>query len=234
MTVAYILAGGLGTRLRSIINNIPKPMAPINGEPFLKLLLNYWIKQGITKFIISVGYLKINIINFFGKNYNGVSIEYLEEKEPLGTGGGLLILSKKLKDDFVVINGDTFFEVSLFKLKELKIKRKAGIVMTLFENIKPGRYGQVIIDKINWIKEIKQSKNNISNLVNGGVYLMDPKIINTFSHNFYKKCSLENDILPYLIQKKLIVAGLRQDGKFLDIGIPADYLRASKFLKNLK
>jgi D-glycero-alpha-D-manno-heptose 1-phosphate guanylyltransferase len=230
MTVAYILAGGLGTRLRSVVSDVPKPMAPIRGQPFLKLLLNFWIKQGITKFIISVGYLKEKVISFFGKEYNGISIEYFEEDTPLGTGGGLIILSKRLKEDFIVINGDTFFDVSLLQLRELKKKKKAGIAMALFENNELNRYGQVIIDGISWIKDIKQSNKNLSNLSNGGVYLMDPDIICENSHNFNQKCSLENDILPYLIEKKHIVTGLKQNGKFLDIGIPEDYLRANKFL----
>ena len=103
--------------------------------------------------------------------------------------------------------------------------------MALFENNEPDRYGQVIIDEISWIKDIKQSKYNLSNLSNGGVYLMDPEIISVNSHNFNQKCSLEKDILPYLIEKKNIVTGLKQNGKFLDIGIPEDYLRANNFFK---
>ncbi len=232
MTVAYILAGGLGTRLRSVVSEVPKPMAPINGEPFLKFILNFWIKQGITKFVISVGYLKNHIKNFFGEKYKGVSIEYLEEKIPLGTGGGLIILSKTMNEDFIVINGDTFFDVSLKKLKKFKTKINAGIVIALFENNKLDRYGQVITNDLNWLTGIKQSNKKLSNLANGGVYLMDPKIINKNSHKYKKKCSLEKDILPDLIRQKYIVAGVRQKGKFLDIGIPSDYFRASEFLKN--
>jgi D-glycero-alpha-D-manno-heptose 1-phosphate guanylyltransferase len=128
MTVAYILAGGLGTRLRSVVSDVPKPMAPICGQPFLKLLLNFWIKQGITKFIISVGYLKEKVISFFGKEHNGIFIEYFEEDTPLGTGGALIILSKRLKEDFIVINGDTFFDVSLPQLKKFKRKKKQELL----------------------------------------------------------------------------------------------------------
>ena len=229
MTVAYILAGGLGTRLRSVVSDVPKPMAPICGQPFLKLLLNFWIKQGITKFIISVGYLKEKVISFFGKEHNGIFIEYFEEDTPLGTGGALIILSKRLKEDFIVINGDTFFDVSLPQLKKFKRKKRAGIAMALFENNELDRYGQVIIDEMSWVKDIKKSSKNLSNLSNGGVYLMDPEIISGNSHNFNQKCSLETDILPYLIEKKHIVTGLKHKGKFLDIGIPEDYLRANKF-----
>lgn len=231
MTIAYVLAGGLGTRLRKEISDVPKPMAPVNGSPFLKLLLNFWIKKGVTKFIISVGYLKNHIKNYFGKKYMGVPIEYFEENNPLGTGGGLLIISKKLNQEFLVINGDTYFDISLEKLKKIQSKMKSGIVMSLFENNKIDRYGQVIIDELNWVKGIKKSKKKISNFANGGVYLMDPSVIIKNISKFERKCSLEKDILPELINQKKIVGGVVQKGKFLDIGTPSDYIRASDYLK---
>ena len=231
MTIAYVLAGGLGTRLRKEISDVPKPMAPVNGSPFLKLLLNFWIKKGVTKFIISVGYLKNHIKNYFGKKYMGVPIEYFEENHPLGTGGALLIISKKINEDFLVINGDTYFDVSLEKLKKFKSKLNCGIVMSLFENTKIGRYGQVIIDELNWVKRIKKSKKKLSNFANGGVYLMDPSIIINNISKFERKCSLEKDILPYLISKKQIAAAVMEKAKFIDIGVPSDYIRASEYLK---
>ena len=231
MTIAYVLAGGLGTRLRKEISDVPKPMAPVNGSPFLKLLLNFWIKKGVTKFIISVGYLKNHIKNYFGKKYMGVPIEYFEENNPLGPGGGLLIISKKLNQEFLVINGDTYFDISLEKLKKIQSKMKSGIVMSLFENNKIDRYGQVIIDELNWVKGIKKSKKKISNFANGGVYLMDPSVIIKNISKFERKCSLEKDILPELINQKKIVGGVVQKGKFLDIGTPSDYIRASDYLK---
>ena len=118
MRTAIILAGGLGTRLRQLVSNVPKPMASVNGRPFLAHLMDYWIGQGITQFIISVGYLKESIINYFGNEYQGIKIEYSEEESPLGTGGGVLLAIKNIKSDdyFVLLNGDTFFEVDLREL----------------------------------------------------------------------------------------------------------------------
>ena len=96
MTTAVILAGGLGTRLRSVISDLPKPMAPINGRPFLEYLICYWIGQGINHFVLSVGYLHQAIIGYFGNQFKGACIDYVIEESPLGTGGGLLLASKKV------------------------------------------------------------------------------------------------------------------------------------------
>ena len=119
---AIILAGGLGTRLRKVAPKVPKPMAPINNRPFVEYQMDYWINQGITQFILSVGYLKDVIINHFGNSYKGISIEYVEESSPLGTGGGLLFAAKNLHETFVVLNGDTFFEVNINSLYKFHLK----------------------------------------------------------------------------------------------------------------
>ena len=111
MTVrtAIILAGGLGARLNNTVPNLPKPMAPINNRPFLEHQMDYWIGQGINRFILSVGYLKDLIIDHFGDKYKKASIEYAIEHKPLGTGGGLLLAAKNITEPFLVLNGDTFF-----------------------------------------------------------------------------------------------------------------------------
>lgn len=88
MTTAIVLAGGLGTRLRDAVPDLPKPMAPINGRPFLEFLFEYWRTQGVERFILSVGYRCDAIIDYFGENYRGAMIEYVLEQTPLGTGGG--------------------------------------------------------------------------------------------------------------------------------------------------
>ena len=95
MTSAVILAGGLGKRLRSAVPDLPKPMAPINGRPFLEHQMRYWIAQGINHFVLSVGYRYKMIIDYFGAQFEGVSLEYVIEEAPLGTGGGLVLASKK-------------------------------------------------------------------------------------------------------------------------------------------
>ena len=95
MTSALVLAGGLGTRLRSVVSKLPKPMAPVRGRPFLEHLLDYWLHQGVNHFVLSVGYLHELIIDHMGSNYKGAMIEYVIEESPLGTGGGLLLGAQK-------------------------------------------------------------------------------------------------------------------------------------------
>jgi D-glycero-alpha-D-manno-heptose 1-phosphate guanylyltransferase len=115
---AIILAGGLGTRLREVVSEVPKPMAIVNERPFLAHVMDYWKEQGITRFVLSVGYLKDAIVSHFGCSYHGAKIEYVVEERPLGTGGGYLLAIEKIQDNdyFVLLNGDTFFEVELSKL----------------------------------------------------------------------------------------------------------------------
>ena len=102
MTTAIILAGGLGTRLREAVPDLPKPMAPVNGRPFLEYLIDYWIEQGVKRFVMSVGYLHQDIVRHFGYRYRGVEIDYSVEESPLGTGGALLLASSKLKSNIFI------------------------------------------------------------------------------------------------------------------------------------
>ena len=115
MTSAVILAGGLGTRLRSVVPYLPKPMAPINGRPFLEHQMRYWSTQGIDHFVLSVGYRYQTIIDYFGAQVEGASLDYVIEESPLGTGGGLVLASKKVsqQENFLLLNGDTYFEIEL-------------------------------------------------------------------------------------------------------------------------
>ena len=231
MITAYVLAGGLGTRLRSVVSDVPKPMADVDGKPFLEYLLQYWISQGISKFIISVSYMSEIIINYFGNTYKGVQVEYLIEKEPLCTGGGLIKIAKQLSSTFAVTNGDTFFEISLSELISFKHKTQAEVVMALFKSNDKGRYGQVLLNEINQVKGFLKTFEDYSEFSNGVVYLVDPIILNKNSYRFNTECSLENDILPNLIKCGSNIVGVEQKGKFLDIGIPSDYSNAKNLFK---
>jgi D-glycero-alpha-D-manno-heptose 1-phosphate guanylyltransferase len=119
VTSAIILAGGLGTRLRSAVPDLPKPMAPIAGRPFLAYQLDYWIRQGVDRFVLSVGYRHESIMAYFGAAYRGIAVDYSVEQTPLGTGGGLLLALERLdggQRPFLLLNGDTYFEVDLATL----------------------------------------------------------------------------------------------------------------------
>ena len=174
------------------------------------------------------------IIDYFGDNFKGVKLEYFIEEEPMGTGGGLMQIVKNLSETFVVINGDTFFEISLNELNSFKNKTQADLVIALFKTNDKKRYGQVLLNEFNQVNGFYNSEKSYSNLSNGGVYLVDPLIFKKKKFKFNKKCSFEKNILPTLIEQGFNIFGFQHSGKFIDIGLPEDYKRASKFLKNLE
>lgn len=142
-----VLAGGLGTRLRGVINDLPKPMAMINGKPFLHYVLLYLTQQKIKKAILSVGY-KANVIEaYFGDKYLDVEIAYSKEEEPLGTGGGIKKAFELVNDSAFVLNGDTFFDIDLNSLREFHLQNEADISVALKPLKNFDRYGTVQLEE---------------------------------------------------------------------------------------
>lgn len=226
MTSAIILAGGLGTRLREAVPGLPKPMAPIGGRPFLECQMDYWISQGVGHFVLSVGHLRNVITDHFGDSYRGISIDYAIEEEPLGTGGGLLLAMEKVRGDTILIlNGDTFFAVSLMQLLRFHCDKKSQWTFALFSSNEDGRYMGVNVNLDGRINSLKSGSSALGALANGGVYVADKEFLKKFS--FPKKCSLEDDVLDVLFQAGARIYGHQFDGGFIDIGVPSDYNRAS-------
>jgi D-glycero-alpha-D-manno-heptose 1-phosphate guanylyltransferase len=232
MTVktAVILAGGLGTRLKETVPNLPKPMAPIRNRPFLEYQIDYWIKQGINRFILSVGYLKDSIIEHFGNRYKGIPIEYAIEHEPLGTGGGLLLAEKGLTEPFLVLNGDTFIEVDLDNLYEFHLERKSEWTFSLFRTSQFERYMGMDVSPNGEILSLKSELNKSSGLANGGVYLIEPSVLGSLAFKAGDKASLEDELLPNFISNGGVLYGKECKGKFIDIGVPEDYYQAIDIL----
>ena len=230
--VAIILAGGLGTRLRGTVPGLPKPMAPIRNRPFLEHQMDYWIKQGINRFILSVGYLKDLIIQHFGNTYKGVPIEYAIEHEPLGTGGGLLLAEKGLTEPFLVLNGDTFIEVDLDNLYEFHLERKSEWTFSLFRTSQFERYMGMDVSPNGEILSLKSESKKSSGLANGGVYLIEPSALNSLAFKAGDKASLEDELLPNFISNGGVLYGKECKGKFIDIGVPEDYYQAIDILPN--
>ncbi len=228
--VAIILAGGLGTRLRGTVPNLPKPMAPIRDRPFLEHQMDYWIKQGINRFILSVGYLKELIIEHFGNTYKGIPIEYAIENEPLGTGGGLLLAEKGLTEPFLVLNGDTFIEVDLDNLYEFHLERKSEWTFSLFRTSQFERYMGMDVSPNGEILSLKSESNKSSSLANGGVYLIEPSVLGSLAFKAGDKASLEDELLPNFISNGGVLYGKECKGKFIDIGVPEDYYQAIDIL----
>jgi D-glycero-alpha-D-manno-heptose 1-phosphate guanylyltransferase len=140
MTVAVVLAGGFGTRLRAAVSDVPKPMAPVRGKPFLEHLLDYWIDEGVQRFVMSVGYKHELIQSHFGMVYRDVPVQYSVEDKPMGTGGALLYSASDLNQSFLLLNGDTFFTVELEELRVLHEVKKSHYTMCAFESPDLARY----------------------------------------------------------------------------------------------
>jgi D-glycero-alpha-D-manno-heptose 1-phosphate guanylyltransferase len=226
MTIAVILAGGLGTRLRNVVPDLPKPLAMISGRPFLEYLMDYWIEQGVEQFILSVGYKKELIIEHFGDLYQEIPVKYAEEAEPLGTGGGVLLASQHLTHPFLLLNGDTFFKVELSKLVKFHEDASSDWTFSLFRTEESDRYGGFEIATNGKIQALKSKKSAIGELSNGGVCYVRPDVIHQSGFKLGIKLSLEDEIIPKLIADKRKFYGIEFNDSFLDIGVPKDYLKS--------
>ena len=230
MMIAVILAGGMGTRLKSVVPNLPKPMAPVNGRPFMEYQLDYWIDQGVSQFIVSVGYMKEVIMGHFGPSYRSTPISYAVEAKPLGTGGGLLLAARYLSEPFLLLNGDTFFEVDLAGLQKHHTRQQADLTFSLFRTNEVGRYMGIEITETGEIITLNSDNEKYEKLVNGGVYLVNPIIFKNVSYELDQKISFELKIVPDLMTEGIKIYGVEYPGRFIDIGIPADYLRSNTIL----
>ena len=229
---AVVLAGGLGTRLRSVVADLPKPMAPIAGTPFIAHLLRYWRSQGVGRFVLSVGYLHKKILDYIGSSFEGCDVEYVVESAPLGTGGALLgcIAELHLTENFLLLNGDTYFEVDLSSLISAATRASADWTLSLFSSSDPERFLPIELGNSGRIERLENSGStgtqHKSRWANGGVYWVNP--ISAASSIFKNSCSLENDLLPEALAKGDRIFGLPQPGIFIDIGVPDDFARAQK------
>lgn len=229
MTTAIILAGGLGTRLRSAVPDLPKPMAPVAGKPFLEHQIDFWIAQGVRHFILSVGYRHEAITAHFGNRFHGATIDYAVETTPRGTGGALLLAAAQLPDDApaLLLNGDTWFDVRLDDLAARARKHDADWCFALFRHDDPARYMGVALGRDGRISALKSPT---AAQANGGVYWFRPAALRRLAFDTHAPLSLENDLFPRLLAQGQRFAGLVCSGAFIDIGVPADYHRAAAVL----
>ena len=222
---AIVLAGGMGTRLKDALPDVPKSMAPVNGRPFLEYLLEYLDRWGFDKVILSVGHLHEQIIGYFGNAYKSVALEYSIEEEPLGTGGAVLKALQHVESYLAFIfNGDTYFDVNLQRLYDFRQIKEADFCMTIrFEN-DTARYGSVEMDNNNRIVRFhEKGQGPDEGYINGGVYLSRKDYLLRFG--LPEKFSLEKDFFQQYYQTEEFYA-LRCFSYFRDIGIPEDYQKA--------
>lgn len=228
---AIILAGGFGTRLKNVVNDVPKPMAPVNDKPFLSYIIQYLKKYDVERIVLCTGYLSEKIEEFYGSEFDGIKIDYSVEKDPLGTGGAIKKALKVCYDDTVfVLNGDTFFDVDLIELKTVHINQNADMTLSLKPMSNFDRYGIVNIDQDGQINGFEEKTHRKSGNINGGVYALRRNIFDDTA--LPEKFSLETDFFEdYFSSKKF--AGFISDTYFIDIGIPEDYYKAQQDFKSL-
>jgi D-glycero-alpha-D-manno-heptose 1-phosphate guanylyltransferase len=225
---AIILAGGLGTRLRDVVPDLPKCMAPVAGRPFLSFVIDALRMQSIEHFIFSLGY-KANIVEtYLEQHYPTLDYSIVAEEEPLGTGGAIqLACSKAHKENVLVANGDTLFKIKLNELGDFHTHHRAECTMALKLLKKFDRYGVVEIDNESSVISFKEKQYYNNGLINGGIYILNvPRFLD---HSFPEKFSFEKEYLEKNAGKGNLY-GCIQDGYFIDIGVPEDFNKAQKDL----
>ena len=216
---AIILVGGQGTRLRSVISDKPKPLAPIDGVPFLDYLLNQ-IENKVSRIILAVGYMGDQVANLY-RDRCLISME----KTPLGTGGAVCKALELVEGErFWVLNGDSYFDISFDEME----KCEGDLIMACRHVDDVSRYGSVVIDKDAIISFQEKQESLGSGWINGGIYLMGKKLFKDKSTQ--SPFSLEVDFFPTLLLSDKKVIAYPGSGSFIDIGTPQSYHRAYEVL----
>ncbi|MCX7218014.1 MAG: nucleotidyltransferase family protein [Burkholderiales bacterium] len=223
---AIVLAGGFGTRLRGVVPDLPKPMAPVAGRPFLEIVLSFLSKKGFTRIVLSLGFMAEKISTHFGNNYLGMEIVYEVEATPLGTGGAIrAALTQCLSDHVYVFNGDTYLDLEVNEL-ESSWKANQNPLIVVREVLDTSRFGRVnMVD--GRIDAFLEKGMSGSGLINAGCYVLPKDALNSFElgHPF----SIETDFFIKTL-KDSYFEGFVTQGKFIDIGVPEDYMLAQTFL----
>lgn len=226
-----ILAGGMGTRLQSVVSDVPKCMAPVAGHPFLYYLITSLIEAGFNHIIFALGYKHEIIEEWIQTNAFPIDISTVIEETPLGTGGAVkLALSKARTNEVFVLNGDTFFSVRYPEMLNLHKATQSAVTVALKRMEKFDRYGVVDIEQpTSRILRFNEKQYCESGLINGGVYLINRHELD----NFPMKFSLEKDFFETAVRTSTL-SGYISEGYFIDIGIPEDYERAQTDFKDEK
>lgn len=221
---AIIIAGGLGTRLKDVVKDVPKPMVDINGVPFLEYLISQLSLHNVQKVILAIGYKSDIIQNYFDNHPSKAKIIYSVENGPLGTGGAI----KKAFDSVdgkqaIVVNGDTYFDFPVPKLIETHAARNSDITMALKKMADCDRYGTVILDGADRIIGFEPGQHIKEGYVNSGYYVINEGVLDKAPEVF----SFEADFLARYF-REFQFFGCPVEGYFIDIGVPEDLEKARK------
>lgn len=226
---ALILCGGQGTRLRSIIADKPKVLAPVNGRPFLSYLLNQLIVAGFHNVILCTGYKGEMVKETFGSNYKGLNIRYSHESEPLGTGGALRYALPMVESEIVlVMNGDSYIDADFPDFLDWYLEKGHDAAILLARVADTSRYGRVKIDDDGEIIRFEEKKEGLGQgWINAGVYLLKTTILDMIPAG--KAFSLEQQFFPNLVDKGIYAYSCQSE--LLDIGTSESYAKAERFFE---
>jgi NDP-sugar pyrophosphorylase family protein len=229
---AVVLAGGLGTRLGALIAGRNKPMALVAGKPFLELPLLQLKKNGLTDILLCVGHRGDLVRDYFGTGAAwGLNLGYSQETELRGTAGALKLAEHQLGSDFVVLNGDSLFDIPLAELIAFHAARGAVATLALARTDQPERFGNVEIDDRGCVLRFAEKRQSgRGGLINGGVYVFRRQVLDMVPVG--RPVSLERAVFPALVGHGLWA--LPFDGFFLDIGLPESFRLAQAQVERLR
>lgn len=226
---AIVLAGGFGTRLRQVVPDLPKPMAPVAGRPFLEILLSTLARKGFTRVVLSLGFMSEKIIEHFGTSYMGMELLHEVESSPLGTGGGIRVaLAHCISDHAYIFNGDTYLDLEVDALERLwQTNHHPVIVVRQVPDA--ARFGKVEMREGRVVAFLEKGSSG-SGLINAGCYVLPKAALDNFSLN--KPFSIETEYFMRSLQS-MRFDGFVTRGRFIDIGVPDDYALAQTELAGL-
>jgi D-glycero-alpha-D-manno-heptose 1-phosphate guanylyltransferase len=223
---AIVLAGGFGTRLREVVPDLPKPMAPIAGRPFLEILLHGLSSKGFERVILSLGFMADSISAHFGDHYAGMKLVNVVESRPLGTGGGVRLAMDCVESDHVyVFNGDTYLDLEVAQVESLWQTMLTPIIVVRSVQ-DTARYGRLVIEA-GRVRGFTEKGVAGPGLINAGCYVFARTQLDTLASG--DVFSLEKEVLVPLAHSGSLAAFVT-NGQFIDIGVPEDYFLAQSLL----
>ena len=226
---AIVLAGGFGTRLREVVSDVPKPMAPVAGRPFLEILLSMLAKKGFKRVVLSLGFMSDKIIQHFGDSYQGMHLVYEVEQHPLGTGGAIRAALTQCQADHVFIfNGDTYVDLEVDALERLWQHSQCPAIVVR-EVADTERFGRVEMHEGRINAFLEKGATGLG-LINAGCYVLPKNALDDFSVG--QAFSLETEFFIKQLQH-IRFNGFVTQGRFIDIGVPDDYALAQTELAGL-
>ncbi|NLP61662.1 nucleotidyltransferase family protein [Paraburkholderia sacchari] len=227
---AIVLAGGFGTRLREVVPDLPKPMAPVAGRPFLEIVLRSLATRGFTRVVLALGYKADVIATHFGDTFEGMAIVHVVESEPLGTGGAIRQALARCEADHVFIfNGDTYLALEAAEIEACWQTWHEPIVVARAVP-DTARYGRVEMEAGRFT-QFSEKGTAGPGLINAGCYVFPRDLLDAFSVGV--PFSLETDFLASAVKQQAFRLFVTE-GMFIDIGVPADYLRAQTDLADVE